>query len=370
MDRVDAVVIGAGVVGLACARELGRLGFSTLVVERNQAIGLETSSRNSEVIHAGLHYPQGSLKARYCVDGNKLLYDYCFSHGVDYRRCGKLVVATTAAQEERLFAMLNLAVACGVRDVRLLSRKEAKSLESELACTAALLSPSTGIIDSRGFMLSLLADAEAHGVDLALCSDVERVQVSPNNFMIHGSSHGEVFAISSRILINAAGLHAPRVAARFEQFRASYIPKAKFAKGSYFSLTGKIPFSHLIYPVPEQGGLGVHLTLDLAGQARFGPDVEWVDEIDYEVDPKRSEVFYSAIRKYWPALRDDSLLPAYSGIRPKIVGEGESNADFLIQGPADHSIDGLVNLFGIESPGLTSSLAIAADVGEIATANK
>jgi len=370
MDSVDAVVIGAGVIGLACARELGRRGFTTLVIERNQAIGMETSSRNSEVIHAGLHYPEGSLKARYCVDGNRLLYDYCLSYGIEHRRCGKLVVSTAEVQEARLFEMHSLAVAAGVSDVRLLSRREAISLEPQLACTAALLSPSTGIIDSHAYMLSLLADAEAHGVDLALCLEVEHVHVAAGNFMIHGNSGGEPFTLSTRILINAAGLHAPRVAACFDEFPSSHIPKAKFAKGSYFSLAGKAPFCHLVYPVPEPGGISVHLTLDLGGQARFGPDVEWVDEIDYAVDPKRSHAFYAEIRKYWPALQDNTLFPAYAGIRPKIVGEGEGNADFLIQGPADHNIDGLVNLFGIESPGLTASLAIAIDVCEIAIANQ
>ena len=356
--EIEVAVIGAGVVGLACAREFARAGHEVIVLEANQAIGMETSSRNSEVIHGGLYYPQGSLKAELCVEGRNLLYEFCDQFQVEHRRCGKLVVATGPAQHDKLEALAAQAVANGVLDIRRLSRDEARLMEPALQCTAALLSPSTGIVDSNGLMQALLGDAEAHGAQIALASPVIAAQVSQG--MIEIEVGGEMPAIlrTGRV-VNSAGLHAIETATRIEGFPVEHIPTPWLARGNYFQLSGKAPFSRLVYPLPEPGGLGVHLTLDLAGQARFGPDVEWVDSIDYSVDPSRADGFYAEIRKYWPALEDGALAPAYAGIRPKISGPNDPAADFLIQGPHHHGIAGLVNLFGIESPGLTASLAIA-----------
>lgn len=361
MEAIDAVVIGAGVVGLACARALARRGCQTLVLERHERFGTETSARNSEVIHAGLYYPAGSFKARLCVDGNRRLYDFCATHGIDHRRCGKLIVATSPEQEARLEALLAQGRANGVGGLEMLGGEAARKMEPELRCTAALLSTTTGIVDSQALMLGLLGDAERHGAVLALRSSLHGGSVEPGSFCLEV---GESPALSLRagIVINAAGLSAQRVAASLDGFPAQCIPPTHWAKGNYYAHAGRVPFSRLIYPVPEPGGLGVHLTLDLGGQARFGPDVEWVEALDYAVDPARSANFYAEVRHYWPGLRDGSLAPAFCGIRPKISGPGEPAADFLIQGPAAHGIPGLVNLFGIESPGLTSSLAIAEQV--------
>lgn len=355
-ESVDCVVIGAGVVGLAVARALAMRGREVLVLEAAHAIGTGTSSRNSEVIHAGIYYPQGSLKARLCVQGKQLLYAYCEERGIAHRRCGKLIVATSAQQRGQLLAIAEHARANGVDDLELLTAAQAAALEPALQCVAALLSPGTGIIDSHGLMLSLLGDVENHGGALALQSPVEKAVCTADGIALWAADGTQLLA---RTVVNAAGLYAPALAGRFEGLAADYVPRAHYAKGNYFTLSGRAPFTRLIYPVPEAAGLGVHLTLDLGGQAKFGPDVEWVDGPgDLCVDPARCVGFYDEVRKYWPGLADDSLAAGYAGIRPKISGPGEPSADFMIQGPRVHGVQGLVNLFGIESPGLTSSLAI------------
>jgi len=365
--QIDAVIIGAGVVGLACAKALAEKGLATLLIERNARIGAETSSRNSEVIHAGLYYPTDSLKARLCVQGRELLYEYCASRHVEQRRCGKLIVAATVAQEEKLSELAAQALANGVQDIRRLTRDEAMRMEPALHCVAALWSPATGIVDSHGLMLALQGDFENAGGTLALHSEFIGGEVRGDGIHLQILSGGETITLQTKILINSAGLSACQVAARIDGMPSAAIPTPHFAKGNYFSLTGRAPFSRLIYPVPEPGGLGVHFTVDLAGQARFGPDVEWIDAIagnvfDYSVAQARSSDFYAAIRQYWPALPPDSLTGAYAGIRPKIVGPGAANADFVIQGAEAHGIAGLINLFGIESPGLTAALAISQHV--------
>ncbi|HEX6362727.1 MAG TPA: NAD(P)/FAD-dependent oxidoreductase [Albitalea sp.] len=362
MDRVDAIVIGAGVVGLAVGRALAQRGLETVVLEAAGAIGTATSSRNSEVIHAGLYYPAGSLKARLCVAGRERLYAYCASHGVQHRRCGKLIVASGDAQRAKLARIESQAHANGVSDVRRLTGREARELEPALVADEALLSPSTGIVDTHGLMLALQGDLEAAGGAVALRSPVERVDCdAPAHRVAVGGD--APMALEARIVVNSAGLWAPAVAARLQGLAREHVPAAHFAKGNYYALAGRAPFSRLVYPIPDEAGLGVHLTLDLGGQARFGPDVEWLaidapEQIDYRVDPRRADAFYDEIRRYWPALQDGALQPAYSGVRPKIVGAGSAAADFVVQGPAVHGIAGLVNLFGIESPGLTSCLAI------------
>ena len=358
MDRVECVVVGAGIVGLAVARALALAGREVVILEAEDAIGTHTSSRNSEVIHAGIYYPKGSLKARTCIAGRTRLYEYCASHGVPHRRCGKLIVATSDAQRQELLQIQAKAHANGVADVVEIPAADAMRMEPALHCVAALHSPSTGIIDSHALMLAFLGDAETAGAMLGLQSPLTRVLVSNAGFEIHS---GET-RIQSRILVNSAGIRAPSVAGLIEGFPRDRIPPEHYAKGNYYSLTGRPPFSRLVYPVPEPGGLGVHVTLDLAVQIRFGPDVEWVERPDYTVDPRRAERFYAAIRRYWPALADGALAPGYAGIRPKISGPKEPAADFLMQGPAEHGVPGLVNLFGIESPGLTASLALADDV--------
>ena len=371
MEKIGAVVIGAGVVGLACARALAQRGIETIILEQHDAFGTETSARNSEVIHAGLYYPAGSQKARLCVTGRRLLYDFCHSHGVDHQRCGKLIVATSAAQESRLEALRRQGEINGVDDLQTLSAANARALEPALNCSAALLSPSTGIIDSHGLMLALLGDAERHGAMLALCSPLRAGRIENDGFVLDVGGN-EASRFKAGIVINAAGLSAVAVAGRLAGFPARYLPTAYFAKGNYYALAGRAPFSRLIYPLPEPGGLGVHLTLDLGGQARFGPDVEWLaalspkpgDAPDYNVAPQRADGFYAEVRNYWPALPDNALTPAYAGIRPKIAGPDAAAADFLIQGPETHGIAGLINLFGIESPGLTACLAIAGLVTE------
>jgi L-2-hydroxyglutarate oxidase LhgO len=326
------------------------------VLEAEDAIGTHTSSRNSEVIHAGIYYPEGSLKAKSCVAGKQLLYEYCVAHGVPHRRCGKLIVATDDRQAGELMAIQERAHANGVTDVVWMSREQALALEPELRCVAALYSPSTGIIDSHALMLGYLGDAEAHGAMLALKSPLTKAEIRSDGFVLHV---GGADPIKTRVLVNSAGLRAPSVARTIAGFPDALVPPERYAKGNYYSLARRAPFSRLVYPVPEPGGLGVHVTLDLAGQARFGPDVEWVERIGYEVDPRRAERFYAAIRRYWPGLPDGALLPGYAGIRPKTAGPGEPAADFQVLGPRAHRVPGLVHLFGIESPGLTSSLALA-----------
>ncbi len=368
MDKVDAVVIGAGVVGLAVGRALACRGLETLVLERETSIGTGVSARNSEVIHAGLYYPTDSLKARLCVSGRKLLYTHCLTHNVAHKRCGKLLVATGPQQLDSLRALAVKAAANGVDDLRWLTRSEALALEPELECEAALLSPSTGIIDSHALMLSLQGDLEQGGGMLALCSTVQRLRQIVSGWELDVLADGVEMTLQAGLVVNAAGLWAPGLAQQTAGLEAAHRPQAYYSKGNYFSLAGRAPFGRLIYPLPQTAGLGVHLTLDLAGQARFGPDVEWLGDVEspaqleYEVDPVRSEVFYAAVRSYWPGLPDNSLQPAYSGVRPKINAANEPAADFRIDGPAIHGLPGLVNLLGIESPGLTSCLAIADEV--------
>ena len=359
MDDVDCVVVGAGVVGLAVARALALAGREVLVLEAAEGIGTETSSRNSEVIHAGIYYPKGSLMARACVAGKQQLYAYCAERGVPHRNCGKFIVATTEEEAGRLESIRQRAAANGVEDLRLLSAAEARAIEPALDCTAALTSPSTGIIDSHAYMLALQGDAENAGALFVFHSRVEGGRLLEEGGAEIQVGGAEPMALRCRLLVNCAGLHAPALAASLGQ-AAEQVPPAFYAKGNYFTLAGRSPFSRLIYPVPVPGGLGVHLTIDLGGQARFGPDVEWVSRAnDYEVDPRRGDSFYAAVRRYWPGLPDGALQPGYSGIRPKIVGPGQPGQDFVIQGPRQHGQAGLLNLFGIESPGLTASLALA-----------
>ena len=371
MERVDAVVAGAGAVGLAVGRAFARRGFDTLVLEAEPGIGSGVSSRNSEVIHAGLYDAPGSLKARLCVAGREALYAYCESHGVAHRRCGKLVAAASPGQVEALQAIERRAVANGVAGLQWLTGAEASALEPALRCEAALLSTVTGIIDSHGLMLAYLGDFERAGGALALRAPVLSARAVADGLVVEVGG-AEPIALQTRCLVNAAGLHAATLARRIEGLDPARVPKLRFAKGNYYALAGRAPFSHLVYPVPEPGGLGVHLTLDLGGQARFGPDVEWLpadatpDSIDYAVDPGRAERFYAAIRRYWPGLADGALRPDYAGVRPKLHPAGGPATDFAIEGPETHGLPGLVNLFGIESPGLTASLAIADAVAEIA----
>jgi len=356
-DAVDCVVIGAGVVGLACARALSRRGREVIVVERHLAIGTETSSRNSEVIHAGIYYPSGSRKARLCVAGKHALYAFCAEHGVGHRRCGKVIVAGSDAQRPRLRALAEQARANGVDDLQWLDRDRLGELEPEVSGVAALLSPSTGIVDSHGFMLALQGELEAGGGVIAFGTEVEGLAADRGRLRLRTAD----MALSARWVINAAGLSAPGLAAQLDPAA----PRARYAVGHYYSYGGRSPFRRLVYPLPEEGGLGVHVTLDLAGQARFGPDVRWQPVPDYAFDDSRFGDFVTAIRSYYPGLDEHRLQPGYTGIRPKISGPGEPAADFRIDGPDVHGCAGLINLLGIESPGLTSALAIADDVARL-----
>ena len=356
---IDTIVLGAGVIGLAVARELALAGREVLLVEQAEAIGTGTSSRNSEVIHAGIYYPQRSLKARLCVQGKHMLYDYCGERGIPCRRLGKLIVAATPAQSAGLDAIAQCARHNGVNDLYRISGEEARSLEPELVCDAALVSPSTGIIDSHALMLALQGDAENAGAQCVFHTRFSAGRVLPEGGFELTFSGDEAMTLTARQVVNATGLSAPDSARRLAGHPANAIPDAYFCKGSYFTLTGRAPFEHLIYPMPNEAGLGVHLTLDLGGQAKFGPDTQWVEGEDYTLDAGRGERFYDAVRSYWPGLPDGALQPGYTGIRPKIVGAGSPAADFVIAGPAAHGIPGLLNLFGIESPGLTACLAIA-----------
>ncbi|MDR3467545.1 MAG: NAD(P)/FAD-dependent oxidoreductase [Xanthobacteraceae bacterium] len=367
MESIDCIVAGAGVVGLAIARRLGRAGREVVVIDAAPDIGTSTSSRNSEVIHAGIYYAAGSLMARHCVAGRQTLYAYCGDHGIPHRRCGKLIVATTDGERAALASIKARAEANGVDDLAFLDAPQARALEPALHCAAALLSPSTGIVDSHAFMLSLRGEAEDAGVSFAFNAPLTGAEARSDGILVDVGGDAPM-TLGCRLLINAAGLHAPAVARSIDGMPLARIPTAYFAKGNYFSCTRRAPFTRLIYPVPEPGGLGVHLTLDLGGQAKFGPDVEWVDAIDYTVDPARAARFYPAIRRYWPDLPDGALTPAFAGVRPKIVPPAVASQDFMIQGPDDHGVAGLINLFGIESPGLTSSLAIADHVAGIAAA--
>ena len=357
MDCVDTIVIGAGVVGLAVARSLVLRGREVLVLEAADAIGTGTSSRNSEVIHAGIYYAAGSLKARLCVEGKALLYAYCAERGIAHRRCGKLLVATSADQLPQLQMIIDKAAANGVNDLVLLTQAEARAMEPHLTCIAAAHSPSTGIIDSHALMLSLQGDLENAGGMVAFNTSVTSAKVAADGIELTMADGTQLMA---KRVVNAAGLYAQALAHRIEGLAAEHVPPAFFAKGNYFTLSGRSPFTRLIYPVPQAAGLGVHLTIDMGGQAKFGPDVEWVNSPDeLTVDPARGDAFYAEVRKYWPELPDGALQAGYAGIRPKIQSPTEPARDFLIQGPQDHGVPGLVNLFGIESPGLTSSWALA-----------
>jgi len=366
MDDLDCAVIGGGVVGLAVARALALAGREVMVLEAEGAIGTGTSSRNSEVIHAGIYYPQASLKARLCVEGKQLLYAYAEARGVPHRRCGKLIVATSTEQVAQLEAIRLKAAANGVDDLETISAAQAVALEPQLCCMAALVSPSTGIVDSHALMLSLLGDLENAGGMLALKSAVKRADLEEGGIVLTAQDGTR---LRCRSVVNAAGLGAPDLARHFGGLATETVPTAYFAKGNYFTLSGRAPFGRLVYPVPEPGGLGVHLTIDLGGQAKFGPDVQWVSSPDdLVVDPARGDAFYAEVRKYWPALPDGALIPGYAGMRPKISGPGDPAADFRIDGPRAHGVRGLVNLFGIESPGLTSSLAIGRHVADLLAA--
>lgn len=361
-ENVDCVVIGAGVVGLAIARALAMAGREVIILESENAFGTATSSRHSEVIHAGIYYPTGSLRAKLCVRGKQLLYDYCTTHQVAHQRCGKLIVAQADAEVEQLQVIRERALANGVNDLVWLTQSQALALEPQLQCQAALLSPSTGVIDSHALMLALLGDAQAAGAMLALQSPALRGEVTDAGIRLDvgGATASSLLA---RTVINSAGHGAPVFAAALSGLGAEHVPPQFFAKGCYFSLSGKSPFSHLIYPAPgESSHLGVHLTLDLGGQARFGPSFRWVNGLDYSIDANEADHFYAEVRRYWPGLKDGALQPGYTGVRPKICGPGEPAQDFRIDGPSVHGVAGLVNLFGIESPGLTSSLAIAQSV--------
>lgn len=359
VDSVDCVVVGAGVVGLAVARSCALRGHETLVLEAEPAIGTGISSRNSEVIHAGIYYPPGSLKSRGCVAGRRALYAYCEAHGVPHRRSGKLIVATRDDQLPALERIGANALASGVDNLRWLTSAEAAAREPELRCVAALESPSTGIVDSHALMLSLEGEIEMHGGAVAVASPVAGGEVTRDGILIEVGG-AEPMELRARYVINSAGLAAQAVAQSIDGVPAGSVPPIHYAKGNYYALATKAPFSRLIYPVPPgSASLGVHLTLDLAGRARFGPDVEWVERPSYDVDPKRAVGFYAAVRDYWPALPDDAIHPDYAGVRPKLVPKGAPAADFAIQGADIHGVRGLIQLYGIESPGLTSALAIA-----------
>jgi L-2-hydroxyglutarate oxidase LhgO len=366
LNEVDCIVIGAGVIGLSIGRAMSRGGREVIILEGERHFGMHTSSRNSEVIHAGIHYEPNSLKARLCVAGRDLLYRYCAERGIPHRRCGKLTVATVDTQLPALEKIESNARANGVFDLAWLDGSEARRIEPELRCIRALSSPSTGIIDSHVLMQSLLADAEANGANIAYDTKVTSLRTTPGGIEIAiNGEHAPI--VRARTVVNSAGLQADRVASCMEDFPAQFVPQVSFAKGSYFALSGASPFSQLVYPAPPPGGhLGIHMTIDLGGAARFGPDSEWVQSLDYAVDPRRVGLFADAIRQYWPGLSEARLYPAYAGIRPKVSGPGQPARDFCISGPKQHGVAGLVNLFGMESPGLTASLAIAEYIASIA----
>jgi L-2-hydroxyglutarate oxidase LhgO len=358
---MQVLVVGAGVVGLAAARALALAGNEVIVAEAANAIGTGISSRNSEVIHAGLYYPTGSLRARHCPRGRRMLYALCASHGVPHRKCGKLVVATKADELARLEAIHAQALANGVEGVAIISAQEAQKLEPALACVATMISPETGIIDSHRFMLALRGDLEDHGGVIAFNTPIERLVPAQGRWQAHfGGSEPQSITVDA--VVNCAGLGAQRLARATTGYPLERIPRLVLAKGNYFNYSGRPAFSRLIYPVPVPGGLGVHVTLDLAGRMRFGPDVEWIESESYDVAPARAQAFYASIRKYWPQLPDNSLAADYAGIRPKLSGPGEPAVDFMVEGPPQHGLPGLVHMFGIESPGLTCALSLAEEV--------
>jgi L-2-hydroxyglutarate oxidase LhgO len=363
-EAVDSVVVGAGVIGLAIAGRLARDGREVILLESAETFGTGISSRNSEVIHAGLYYNAGSLKARLCVDGKARLYEFCRSHGVAHRRIGKLIVATRDAEVAALEAIKSKAEVNGVMDLAWLDRAAARKLEPAIACVAALLSPSTGIVDAHGLMLALQGEAEAAGASVVFRAPAQGGAIEDDSILLNVGG-AQPMTLRCQRLVNAAGLGAQPLARALRGLDPRTVPPLYYSKGNYFSLMGKTPFPHQVYPAPDDTWLGVHLTLDLGGRARFGPDVEWVDRLDYAVDPARADSFYEAIRRYWPGLPDGALQPAYCGIRPKLTPAGVTALDWMIQGPAAHGVPGLVNLYGIESPGLTSSLAIAEEVARL-----
>lgn len=362
---VSTLIIGAGVVGLAIARRMARSGHDVVVLERDGAFGGGVSARNSEVVHAGLYYPTGSLKARLCIEGRRLLYEHCVRHGVAHRRYGKLVVATEETERQTLEGIARQAEENGVEECAWIDGREAGQLEPDLRCVAALHSRTTGVVSAHELMLSLVGEVEDHGGALALNSPFEGARALAGGGFEVRVGGSEPMRLTSRLLVNAASLDASAVARRIEGLAAQDIPETRYAKGHYFQLTGRTPFSRLIYPVPVPGGLGTHITLDLSGRAKFGPDVAWIEAPDFAFDEDRAASFYTSVRRYWPGLPDGALAPDYVGVRPKISGPGEPPADFRIDGPERHGLDGLVNLFGIESPGLTSSLAIAEHVASL-----
>ena len=363
MDRVNCVIIGAGVVGLAVARAIASTGMSVVIIENEESFGTHTSSRNSEVIHAGIYYPKNSLKAQLCVRGKHLLYRYCHSRNIPHKQIGKLIVATNESEADIVKAYIQKGADNDVSDLIWLDKSEVAKLEPQLKSTGAVFSPSTGIIDSHSFMLTLLGDAENSGAMIAYRTPFIRAEVAGNGFTVT-TGGGDSLEFQTDNLVNAAGLNACSVAQNIQGMPNDKIPTPFYAKAHYYSLSGKNPFNHLIYPVAQKASLGIHVTLDIGGQARFGPDLDWIDTIDYAFDNGRLRLFYEAIRRYWPNIREENLQPGYTGIRPKISGPNESAADFNIQTKADHGVPGLINLFGIESPGLTSSLAIAEIVHE------
>lgn len=362
MERVDCIVVGAGVIGLAVARRLAMAGVETLLLEREATPGVHASSRNSEVIHAGIYYPPGSHKARLCVHGRRQLYRYCEARGIAHRRCGKLLIATSGAERSTLQHYADTARSNGVTDLAWLTPAEVSAIEPDVRCSAALWSPSTGILSSHELMQALLGDLEAHGGALACRAEVVGGRLSRGAHCVAVQQDAACSEFEARLLVNAAGSWAQPLAQHLAGLDAGRVPRQHFAKGHYFTLQGRSPFRHLVYPVAGDAGLGIHVTLDLAGQARFGPDVEWVPGIDYSVDESRRTAFATAIRRYYPALDEQRLQPGYAGIRSKLAGPGQPAADFRLQGPAEHGWEGLVNLYGIESPGLTASLAIADEV--------
>jgi L-2-hydroxyglutarate oxidase LhgO len=367
MFKIEAVVVGAGVIGLSVARTLAARGLEVLVLEREAAIGQGVSARNSEVIHAGLYYESGSLKAQFSVEGRRALYQYCAERGVAHRRCGKLVVATTPDEDAAVTRLYERAQENGVEDIALVGASRLKALEPHVEGTSALLSGATGIVDGHGLMLSLQGEAEANGATVQLQTPLSEGTLDGSTITLR-TGGAEPAEIDTNLLINAAGLGAWDVSSRLDGLDAKTIPPRHLAKGSYYSVSKRAPFDHLIYPVPMAGGLGIHLTFDLGGEVRFGPDVEWIDRIDYDVDPKRADAFYAAIRRYWPELPDDVLVPAYAGVRPRIAGPGDASGDFIIQGPETTGHQRYVALYGIDSPGLTASLAIGDYVASLALA--
>jgi len=358
---MQVLVVGAGVVGLAVARQAALAGHDVVVAEATGGIGNGISSRNSEVLHGGMYYPTGSRRARHSINGRRLLYTYCAAHGVDTRKCGKLIVATNDAELAKVRTIHAQGEINGVENLRMLDAVEVRQLEPEVFCIGALQSPETGIIDSHGLMLALRGDIEDHGGMIAFNAPVEGLARRGGRWEVRtGGADPQIIAVDA--VINCASLGAQRLARATEGYPADRVPRLVLAKGNYFTFSGKPVFSTLVYPVPVDGGIGIHVTLDLAGRMRFGPDVEWIDHEDYTVDPRRADPFYERVRSYWPGLPDGSLLPAYAGVRPKVTGPGEPAADFMIDAPADHGLPGLIHLFGIESPGLTSSLSLAEEV--------